>query len=300
MTEPRSLKVQASDVAAAIAGTLHGQDRSIVGVCTLGRPQRDKLCFAQTLEVLQECGAEAAGAIIIAPLGAERLAGTWIGVDNPRLAFARVVADLLVYKPAADVAKSATIHPTARAGREVSIGEGCVIGPFVIIGDGTRLGHHVVVGAAVRIGHRCTIGSHAVIGEEGFGLAKDGDGPYVRIPHLGSVVICDDVQIGALSSIAAGTIEPTVIGQGVRIDDQVFIAHNCQIGENVVIIACAEVSGSVTIGRNSWIGPNASIRDKVSIPADSLIGMGAVVTKTLEEPGTYAGSPARLLRAAKQ
>ena len=299
MREDIEINVRASAVASAISGTLHGADCSITGVCTLNLPERGKLCFAQALDVLGKSDVSSFGAIVIAPHDAEGLTGTWIGVENPRLAFARVVAELLVPKPVAEIAKSASIHPTARLAKDVSLGEGCVIGAFVTIGEGTWLAHHVVLGQAVHVGRRCKIGSNTVIGEEGFGLAKDGDGPYVRIPHLGSVVISDDVQIGALSSIAAGTIEPTMIGQGARIDDQVFIAHNCLIGENVMIISCAQISGSVTIGRNSWIGPNATIRDKVSIPADTLIGMGAVVTKSLDEPGTYAGSPARLLSPSK-
>jgi UDP-3-O-[3-hydroxymyristoyl] glucosamine N-acyltransferase LpxD len=290
--------VLASEVAAAVGGRLHGEDRRVAGVCTLGRAERDKLCFAQDLDRLQ--GGDPGGAILIAPPEAEgSIEGTWIAAENPRLAYAKAVAELLVEAGEAGVAASASVHPTARIADGVSIGEGCVIGPFAEIGEESRLAHHVVIGRAVRIGRRCTIGSHSVIGEEGFGLARGECGHYSRIPHLGSVAIGDDVQIGALSSIAAGTIEPTVIETGVRIDDQVFIAHNCRIGENVMIVACAEISGSVTIGRNSWIGPNATIRDQVAIPADSLIGMAATVTKTLTEPGIYAGSPARLMGPVK-
>jgi UDP-3-O-[3-hydroxymyristoyl] glucosamine N-acyltransferase len=239
-----------------------------------------------------------AGAVVIAPPEAGPLLhGTAILVDNPRLAFANAVRAFLAPPQPGGIAASAHIDSTALIGEQVVIGEGCVIGSGASIGAETRLLHHVVIGPNVRIGSRCAIGSGTVIGEVGFGLARDEQGHNVRIPHIGGVEIGDEVEIGALSSIAAGTIEPTRIADRAKIDDQVFIAHNCDIGEDVIIIACAEISGSVRIGPRTWVGPNVSIRDRVSVPADSLLGIGATVIKSLEQPGVYIGSPARLMPA---
>jgi UDP-3-O-[3-hydroxymyristoyl] glucosamine N-acyltransferase len=153
-----------------------------------------------------------------------------------------------------------------------------------------------VLGPGVQIGQNCVVGSNTVVGEVGFGLVRDELGVNLRIPHLGSVFIGNDVEIGALCSIAAGTIEPTRVADRARIDDPGFIAHNCDIGEDVIIIAGAEISGSVQIGNGSWIGPNAAIRDGLTIAPGSLIGIGSTVVKSIDEAGVYAGSPARLLR----
>jgi UDP-3-O-[3-hydroxymyristoyl] glucosamine N-acyltransferase LpxD len=289
--------ITAQDIADEVGGTVVGDaSAQVAGVSTLGRSEPGRLCFARDLDQLSAADT-AAGAVVLAPPGAGPAPGLiLIEVPDPRLAFALAVKRFFAQPEEARIAESAHIDPTARLGRDVSVGEGCVLGAGVSVGDGSILRHHVVLGPGVRIGARCVVGSHSVIGEVGFGLARDDDGRGVRIPHLGSVEIGDDVEIGALSSIAAGTIEPTRIEDGVRIDDQVFIAHNCVLERNVIVIACAEISGSVRIGRNSWIGPNVSIRDGLRIAPDCLIGIGSTVVKSIDQPGIYAGSPARLLR----
>lgn len=286
----------AGELAALVGGELVGDaSAAISGVCHVLRPRPGKLCFAMSPDALH-ADPGAAGAVVIATSDARALLhGTAILVDNPRLAFANAVLAFFAPPQPHGIAASAHIDSTARIGRQVVIGEGCVVGPGASIGAETRLLHNVVIGPNVRIGSRCAIGSGSVIGEVGFGLVMDEQGHNVRIPHIGGVEIGDEVEIGALSSIAAGTIEPTRIADRVKIDDQVFIAHNCDIGEDVIIIACAEVSGSVKIGPRTWVGPNVSIRDRVSIPADSLLGIGATVVKSLDEPGVYIGSPAKLM-----
>jgi len=281
-----------------VGGELLGEpSTAISGVCHILRPRAGKLCFAMSAGAF-EGDPTAAGAVVIAtPEAGPLLHGTAVLVDNPRLAFANAVAAYFSSPQPTGIARSAHIDGSAELGDQVVVGEGCVIGPGASIGAETRLLHHVVIGPNVRIGRRCAIGSGSVIGEVGFGLARDELGHNVRIPHIGAVEIGDEVEIGALSSIAAGTIEPTRVADRVKIDDQVFIAHNCDIGEDVVIIACAEISGSVTIGPRTWVGPNVSIRDRVTVPGDSLLGIGATVVKSLNEPGVYIGSPAKLMPA---
>ena len=153
----------------------------------------------------------------------------------------------------------------AYLGKDVSIPVDTYIEPNVTIGNGAVIGKNVSIFTGARIGPNVKIGSNsiirenAVIGGWGFGIAKKKDCRLIRIPHIGGVIIGEHVEVGALTTICSGTIDPTVIENSVKIDDHVHIAHNCVIGENTVVTACAEVSGSVNIGHNCWIAPNVSI-----------------------------------------
>lgn len=292
-------RIVAADIAKAVGGRLIGDGSlPVVGVCTLGAASANRLCFARDKVTLKENGdPTAGGAVLLCPPGTEgMLAGTRIVVADPQFAFAQALEAFFAPRAEPGVAASARVDPSAAIGEGVMVGEGCVIGPGVVIGEGSEIRHMVVLGAGVRVGARCLIGSHTVIGEVGFGWAKDESGRRHRMPHVGSVVIGDDVEIGALTSIASGTLDPTRIGDRVKIDDHVFIAHNCDLGDNVIVIAGAEVSGSVTIGKDSWIGPMVSIRDGLSIAANTLVGIGSTVVRSIDEPGIYAGSPARYLK----
>ena len=286
---------------AELAGVAKGEvlrDPEFVvrGVCSLRSPAENCLAFAKTLDGKDQDELRKAGIALLVPRTEQDVRLPAIAVDNPRFAFAELVNHFFAPEKRSGIAPSAHIHESAVMGRDVAIGHGCVLGPGCEIGDGTELRHNVVVGERVKIGRNCLIKSGAVIGEEGFGFEQRRDGSYLRIPHLGSVTIGDEVEIGATTVICQGTIDSTSVGDRTKIDDHVFVAHNCRIGEDVIIIACAEVSGSVEVGPRAWIGPNAAILNGIRIAADSLIGMGAVVTKPTEEGGIYAGSPARLLR----
>ena len=179
---------------------------------------------------------------------------------------------------------------------EAMIGSNCYIGLNVEIGEGVEIHHNVVIVGKVTIGNYCRIKSGTVIGEDGFGYATDEDGLPVRITHTGGVVIGDHVEIGALNTICSGTVDHTVICDHVKTDDHVHIAHNCKIGRGTLITACAEISGSVTIGERCWLGPNCSIMNKITIGDGALIGLGAVVLKDVESGAVMAGNPARQLR----
>lgn len=149
-------------------------------------------------------------------------------------------------------------------------------------------------------GKNCKIKPGAVIGYEGFGFERHPDGTPFRIPHIGKVVIGDNVEIGANTVIARGTVGDTIIGNNVKIDDCVFIAHNCQIGENTLVIAGAVICGSVTIGKNCWIGAGCRIKEKVTIGDGAIIGIGAVVIKDVPAGATVAGMKAQSLETMQK
>ena len=218
--------------------------------------------------------------------------------ENPRLDFCRAARKFFVRKVAAKIEKSAQISDESTIGHDVSIGHNVVIERNVSIGNNTQIKHNVVIGENSRIGSNCLIKSGTIIGQKGFGFERDADGVPVEFSHFGSVLIGNFVELGALNTVAAGALEDTIIEDFVKTDDHVHIAHNSLIGEKALVAACAEISGSVMIGSQTWIGPNSSIIDKSSLGNQCFVGIGAVVTKSYESRSVVAGNPAKILRTS--
>jgi UDP-3-O-[3-hydroxymyristoyl] glucosamine N-acyltransferase len=289
--------ILASKIAETVGGTIVGADFVVFGPCSIDRPRAEALTFVKTVERLQAASSLTNETVVIAPLAARGLTeATLILVEKPRQAFAVALTSHFAPTKPVGIAKTAQISPSARIGKNVSIGDFTVVGPDAWIGDYTEVRHRVTIAARVRIGSHCLLKSGAVVGEEGHGFEKDDSGHNLRFPHSGSVVIHDHVEIGANTVVCGGTIEPTVIEDHVKIDDQVFVAHNCRIGRNAIVIACAEISGSVDVGEGAWIGPNATIINGLKIGAGAYIGGGAAVIRDCEPGMVYAGVPARPLR----
>lgn len=222
----------------------------------------------------------------------------YVPCADPRAEFFDLLSRIfLPSEPRLFIHPSAQIDPNAEIAEEVRIGANVIIGPGCSVGRRTEIRSGVCLFRDIRIGEDCLIKSGAVIGQEGFGLYKSDRGTNSLIPHIGGVVIGNRVLIGALNTVCAGTLDPTVVGDDTKTDDHVHIAHNCIIGRNVVITACAELSGSVVIGDNVWIGPQACVMNKVTIAHGALIGLGAVVTKDVSASSVVAGNPARALKA---
>ena len=144
------------------------------------------------------------------------------------------------------------------------------------------MNNHVVIESNTIIGENCYIKSGAIIGEEGFGFEVDENNIPLRFPHIGNVVIGDNVEIGAKTTISRATLDSTIIKDNVKIDDQVFIAHNVEIDENTMIVACSEISGSTKIGKNCWIGPNCTIKDGLIVGDNVFLGIACNISKDIK------------------
>ena len=180
----------------------------------------------------------------------------------------------------------ATIDEGAVIGAGAWIGAGAAIGPRAVIGEGTRIYPRAVVLDDCRIGARCIIHSGAVIGSDGFGFAPL-DGRYIKIPQVGAVVIGDDVEIGANTTIDRGAMGDTIIEDGVKLDNQIQIAHNCVIGADTAIAACVGIAGSTKIGKGCRIGGAAMIAGHLQIADGSSIGPATLVPSSITEAGHY-------------
>lgn len=218
-----------------------------------------------------------------------------IKVNNPKLIFSRIVNGLFRKEIKAE------IHPTAFINQNAKIGNNVSIGPFTYIGDseigqGTIIGSNCSIKDNVIIGQNVYIDSNTVIGSEGFGYIKNEDNVFEKFPHISGVIIKDNVEIGSNTSIDRGALKPTVIEEGVKIDNLVHIAHNVSVGRNSAIIANAMIAGSTRIGENCWIAPSSSILEHLVIGNNVTVGVGAVVTKNIPDFEVWTGSPARPLK----
>jgi UDP-3-O-[3-hydroxymyristoyl] glucosamine N-acyltransferase len=232
-----------------------------------------------------------------------------IVVEKPKACFAQVAAlfeEVFVPKsgihPSAVIGENCKIDNTARIAAGVVIGDGAQICADVSIGANTVIGERVVIEAKsllfanvtiypkVRIGQRVRIDSGTIIGADGFGYVPDDKGVWQRLPQLGSVVIHNDVSIGAACTIDCGALSDTVIHDGVKIDDQVHIAHNAVIGAHTVIAGCSAISGSVTIGKHCMLAGAVRTADNLSIADQVVLTAGSGVSKSIKEPGIYGCS----------
>lgn len=203
-------------------------------------------------------------------------------VKNPKLAFSRLLRNIASEKFEPGIHATATIHP------EADIAESAYIGPNTYIGK-CRIGEHSILHGnnfvydGTNIGDEVVIEAGAILGAEGFGLAKTDEGEWERLPHIGGLEIHDRVEIGAGTTIDRGTLDNTVIGEGTKISKSAHISHNVRIGKNCLITGCVAISGSTTIGDNVWISPNATILNKLTIGNNVFISMGATVTQDIKD-----------------
>lgn len=215
-------------------------------------------------------------------------------VKQPRKTMVHIASHFFVNKQTPGIHPSAVIDADAVIDNTSHIGAGCVVGK-ARIGAGTVLMPNVVVYDDVVIGDHCLIQAGAVIGTDGLGCVRDGDGKLTKFPHLGGVVIGNEVEIGANCQIAKGAFSDTIIENGCKINGLCFIAHNCHLEENVWITGDTMLCGSVCVKKNSTIFSNVIIREQRIIGEMVTIGMGSVVTKNVPDAETWVGNPAHKL-----
>jgi UDP-3-O-[3-hydroxymyristoyl] glucosamine N-acyltransferase len=297
-----------ADLAVRFGCELRGDPEAIVErVATLQDAAPGCLSFLANPRYRKHLPATRATAVVLDAAVADTCPVAALVTPNPYATYARI-AQLLhpeppvaagvhasaVVEAGAEVAPSASVGALAFIARGVTVGARAVVGPGsvllagVTIGPDTRLVSRVTVCAGVRIGQRCILHPGTVIGADGFGQAPDA-GRYLKVPQLGSVAIGDDVEIGANTTIDRGAIEDTVIGVGVKIDNQVQIGHNVRVGDHTVIAGCVGISGSATIGRRCMIGGMAGIAGHLEICDDVVITGKTMVSRSIHEPGMYSG-----------
>jgi len=304
---PEKTSYRLADIAAQLGGRVLGDAGvRISQIATLEKARPDQISFLTNSKYRAQLASTRAGAVILGEADAEATSLPRIVSDNPYACFARVSALLnplpqarpgihpgAVIGEGAQIDSTASVAATAMVGAGVRIGAHSVIGAGCCIGDNTVVGSHARLYPGVVIYHDCVIGdrliahSGAVIGSDGFGIAMD-DGRWIKIPQIGRVVIGDDVEIGASTTIDRGALDDTVIEDGVKLDNQIQVAHNVRIGAHTAIAGCAGIAGSAVIGRYCLIGGGARIlghlqlADHVEVAAHTLIG------KSIREAGSYA------------
>jgi len=296
-----------SDIAAQLGGRVLGDaEARISQIATLEKAQSNHISFLTNSKYRTQLAGTQAGAVILGEADADATDLPRIISDNPYAYFARVSALLNPLPevrpgvhPSAAVGAGAQINATASIAAMVVIGEGATIGAFSVIGEGCCIGANAVIGSHARlyphvvIYHDCVIGdnliahSGAVIGSDGFGIAMD-EGRWVKIPQIGRVVIGNDVEIGANTTIDRGALDDTVIEDGVKLDNQIQIAHNVRIGAHTAIAGCVGIAGSTTIGRYCRIGGSAGILGHLQIADHVEISSFTLIGKSIREAGSYA------------
>ncbi len=218
-----------------------------------------------------------------------------IVVKQPRKAFVQVVNQFLISAiKFGEIATTAQIDSHVKYNPStVNIGHNVVIEKDTIIGNNVIIGSNTVIKHGTLIGDNVKIGSNNTIGGIGFGYEPDDDGNYELIPHIGNVVLEEGVEIGNNTCIDRAVLGSTLLSKNVKVDNLVHIAHGVQVGENSLVIAHAMVAGSVSIGKNVWVAPSSSIRQKLTIEDNATIGMGSVVVKNVGQFDVVAGVPAK-------
>lgn len=303
MTE---LSFKASDLALRVGGKLVGRDCLISGMSTLDKAGLGQLSFLSNAKYQKQLPQTQAEVVLVSAEFVELVPNSAIVVANPYLAVAKL-SQLFDWRSprvsgissSAQIDPSAEIDPTAQVadgaiiGAQVKIFANTYIGPNVVIGEGvvvgelTRLEANVTLYPSVSIGKRCIIHSGAVIGADGFGFAHDGQG-WVKIAQAGGVILGDDVEVGANTTIDRGALSNTVIANGVKLDNQIQIAHNVEIGEATAIAGCTAIAGSTRIGSHCTIAGMSGVTGHLEIADRTHITAMTLVSKSIKESGAYS------------
>jgi len=298
------------ELAEKIGAQLKGDEGAIVsGIATLQSADRSHISFLANPVYEKYLEDSQAGAIILSEKFADKCQANVLVHENPYLAYAKlshfwdtlpaVICDDTSVHETAIVHESAVIEKgvfidagvVVKAGVVIKmgavIGSNCVIGEDSVVGEKTRLHACVTIYHGVHVGARCIIHSGVILGSDGFGFAPVGCG-WEKIAQIGGVILEDDIEVGANTTIDRGALDNTVIESGVKLDNQIQIAHNVRIGQNTAMAACCAVAGSTTIGKNCIIGGASGIAGHLTVVDNVHITAMTMVIKSLNEPGVYS------------
>ncbi|GAB3439175.1 UDP-3-O-(3-hydroxymyristoyl)glucosamine N-acyltransferase [Massilia solisilvae] len=285
----------------------------VTGIAPLSDAGATHISFLSNSKLRALAAQSNAAALILSPLDDPTVAATYTGArivtSNPYAYFARAAQYFVALEaiepepgihPSAVVAASAKVDPSAHVGPHATVEEGavikagavidagCFIGREAEVGEDTHLFANVTFHARCKIGARGIIHSGAVIGADGFGFANEA-GVYIKIPQTGRVLIGDDVEIGANTSVDRGALADTVLEDGVKLDNQIQIGHNCHIGAHTAMAGCVGVAGSARIGKHCTFGGAAMVLGHLEIADNVHISSGTMVSRSVLEPGQYTG-----------
>jgi UDP-3-O-[3-hydroxymyristoyl] glucosamine N-acyltransferase len=304
--------VRLGEIVAALGGELKGDPAHLVArIASLETAGPEAISFLAQEKLRPQLEATQAGAVIVAPALADSApAGCQrVLTEDPYLYFARLTqwwaararpAPAAGIHASAVIEEGAVIHPTASVGAFVHVGAGARIGAHVRlgaqahvgagarIGDGSLLHPHATVAHGCVLGARNVLQSGAVVGGDGFGFAPM-QGRWERIEQLGAVVTGDDCDIGASTCVDRGALDDTVLGNGVKLDNLIQIAHNCRIGDHTAMAACVGIAGSVKVGRHCMFGGAAMINGHIEICDHVFVSGGTLVSSSIKTPGRYTG-----------
>ena len=291
-------------------------DGRITSVATLAKAGEGQLAFLANPRYRNQLVESGASAVVLRADDADGHSGAALIASDPYVAFAKIAALFdpppalqpgihasAVVDPGAVVDRAAQVGPFVSIGARTRIaagaviGPGCVIGEDCVIGEGCLLVARATLVRRVRLGRRVLVHPGAVLGADGFGLAMDA-GHWIKVPQQGGVVIGDDCEIGANTTIDRGAIEDTVLEEDVRLDNQIQVGHNVRIGAHTAMAGCAAVAGSATIGRYCLIGGGAGVLGHLELCDRVVVTAMSLVTHSIREPGEYSsGTPLMANRA---
>ena len=288
-----------------LGGELIGNDVEVSRVASVANAEAGHITFITDSKYRKSLSDTKASAVILAEENRAFSDLPRIVTDNPYAYFAKVSALLnpqinavfgahtsSIIGAESKISATCAVGPNAVIGHQVSladgvvVGAGCFIGDNVTIGKNTKLQPNVTIYSDSLVGANCNIAAGAVIGADGFGYANQ-DGTWVKIPQVGRVVIADDVDVGANTTIDRGALDDTVIEKGVKLDNLIQIGHNCIIGAHTVIAGCVGIAGSARIGKRCRIGGAAMILGHLEIADDVTISPGSMITRSLKKSDTY-------------
>lgn len=301
------MKLRLDEIVGRLGGELVGAgDTVIEGIAPLDSAGPHELAFLSNPKYRSKIKQSRAAAVIMAA-PADPAINAAILTAQPYLYFARVAQWLNPPEtavpgvhlsavvegsvaPSACIGPNVWIAPGATIEADAVIGANSSIGRGARIGKASRLAPNVSVGSACQIGERCIVHSGAVIGADGFGFARETEGTWVKIPQIGKVLIGDDVEIGANTTIDRGALGDTLVGNGVKLDNQIQIAHNVRIGDHCAMAGCVGIAGSSVIGARCTVGGGAIILGHLTLADDVNVSAGTLVAKSITGGGTYSGA----------